>query len=552
MRVRRAAVAAIVVVVLGLGAMRAVRRTPGPSAAQPGNGPGAAQEVAVPVEVATAVRGAMGRTLEVTGTLKTDREVKISAKLPGRVADVLVKEGDRVRAGQLLVVLDDSDQRAQLEQAQAGLRSAEERVAQARAGESLRYAQTDAQIEQAEANLHAARVRVQQLEAAARITDASAKAAVARAESMLTSAQDRLRMVKEGARAQERRVAENAVQQAKVNLDTIQTRVKRRRELFAQGAISQEDLDEFEKQLKLAQAQYDSAVQQRDLIQEGARTEEVRIAEEQVRQAEEALREARANLERTKMSHDDVAAARSTVTQLEAALKVAQANRAQYQIVPREIAAAEAAVQEARARVQLAREQLANTRIIAPVDGVISSCTVHAGESIGASVPLMTLVALQGVYFEAQVPERSMAEVRPGLGVEVTVDSLPGKTFRGTVREVIPVAALESKSFRVRIAVPNSTQLPVGAFARGVIDLGVYPEAILVPKEALLSLAGESYVFALNDGTVRRQPVKLGATNATHAQILSGLKEGDRVVVGGLDTLADGTKVKVVSKNQPS
>jgi RND family efflux transporter MFP subunit len=546
MKVRIAALAAIVVVLVGLGTLRAANRGQRAPADAP---PAAAQEVSVPVEVTRVVPGELARTLTVTGTLRTDREVQISAKIPGRVAQVLAKEGDRVRAGQLLVLLDDVDQRAQVQQAEAGLRSAQERLAQSRAGESLRYTQTDAQIEQARANLQAARLRVQQLESAARITDASAKAAVARAESTLAAARDQLKIVQEGARAQELRVAENAVNQAKVNLDTARANVKRRRELHAEGAIAQEDLDEFEKQLQLAEAQYNSAVQQRDLLQEGARTEEVRIAEEQVRQADEALREARANLERTKMSHDDVAAARATVAQLTAALEVAQANKAQYQIVPRELAALEAAVSEARARVQLAREQLASVRVIAPVDGVVSTRTVNVGETIGAGSPLMTVVALHGVYFEAQVPERSMAAVRPGMSVRVTVDSLPGKTFRGVVREMIPVATPGSKNFRVRIGLADTEQLPVGAFARGEIDLGRYPRTLVVPKESLLSLAGENYVFAIDNGTVRRQPVKLGASDARHTQVLSGLKEGDRIVVGGVDTLSDGTRVQIVTGN---
>ncbi|MDH7570506.1 MAG: biotin/lipoyl-binding protein, partial [Armatimonadota bacterium] len=304
MKPRSVALAGIVLVVL-VGAFATMHSADRRGASSTAGEAAAEAEVATPVEVAVVSRGAMLRTLEVTGNLKSDHDVRITAKIPGKVAAVTVKEGDRVTAGQLLVALDDTDLVAQVEQAEAAVRATEERLAQAKAGEALRYTQTDAQIQQAEANLKAARLRVEQLEASARITDASAKAAVARAESLLQSARDRLAIVKEGAREQERRVAENAVEQAKVNLDTIRTRVERRRALFKQGAISQEELDENEKSLRLAQAQYNSAVQQRDLIREGARTEEVRIAEEQVRQAEEGLREAQANLERTQMSHTD-------------------------------------------------------------------------------------------------------------------------------------------------------------------------------------------------------------------------------------------------------
>ncbi|MBI3946314.1 MAG: efflux RND transporter periplasmic adaptor subunit [Armatimonadetes bacterium] len=546
MKPRHAALAAIAVILVvgGLRTMRAAGR-PGPGAA-PGKPAATREEYAVPVEVAVARQGEMLHALEVTGTLKSDHDVHITSKVPGKVAAVAVKEGDRVRAGQLLVTLEETDLRAQADQARAYLRSAEERLTQSKAAESLRYAQTDAQIEQADANLRAARVRLQQLEANIRMTDASARGAVARAESGLKAAQEGLQVVKEGARSQERRVVENAVEQADVNLDSARSRVTRRRELFRQGAISREDLDEWEKQLKLAEAQHNSAVQQRDLVREGARSEEVRIAEEQVRQAEEGLREARAGLERTQVSKDELAAAREQVAQLVAAYKVAQANKSQYQIVPSEIAAAEAGVDQARAQVALAEEQLANVRIVSPVDGVIASRTVNAGESIGTGNPLVNVVAVNSVYFEAQVPELSIGAVRSGMRVRITIDSLPGRTLAGMVREVIPVANADSKSFRVRIAVSGAVSLPVGAFARGRVEIGRTEDALLLPKDCLMSLAGETYVFVVTDGSVRRQTVKQGESDAANVVILSGVKPDDRVVTGGATSLNDGDRVKVV------
>ena len=547
-----AVIAAIVVVFVAMGVLRAGRK---PANAPAANAPAAhapKAAITIPVEVTVARPGEMLRALEVTGSLRTDDNVVITSRIAGKVARLAAKEGDRVAAGQVLLELDDTELRAQIDQARAVLHSAEERLAQAKAGESMRYAQTDAQIEQAQANLNAAIVRIKQLQSQARVTDAGQKAAVARAESNLTSAKDRLRMVKEGARTQERRVVENAVLQAKANLDTARARATRRRELFAQGAISQEDLDENEKALKLAEAQYNSTVEQRDLMHEGARGEEVRIAEEQVRQAEEGVREAKANLEKTKISNDDIEAALAQKAQITSALKVAQANKSQYQIVPREIAGAQAFVAEQRAKLDYAQQQMSYTKITSPVSGVVASSAVNTGTSITTMDKLMNVVALNSVYFEAQVPELRMSEVRTGLPVKVAVDSLAGKMLRGTVRETIPVASTDGKSFRVRIAVVDAGPLPVGAFARGVIETGKDAKAILIPKDCLLSLAGENYVFRVTDGTVERVGVQVGDTDAANAQILAGLKEGDRVVSSGAATLNDGAKVRIVSSGATS
>lgn len=544
-----AAIVAVVVLVIGMGAKRGAGRGPkGPG--QPG-GPGAAApaaEVVVPVQVATVRRGVMLRTLDVTGSLKTDRDIRVTSKIAARVAAVEVKEGDRVKAGQLLIRLDEADLKAQLDQMQAQLKSAEERLAQAKAGESTRYTQADAQIEQAQANLQAAKVRVQQLETAARVSDASLKSAVARAQSNLQSSKDHLSVVREGARKQERQVAQNAVTQAKVSLDTARTKAERRRKLYEEGAISREDLDENEKVLALAQSQYDSAVAQRNLVEEGARTEEVRIAEEQVRQADEALAEAKTNLDRSKMSADDISAARQQVAQAQAALDVARAGKSQYKIVPHEIEAAQAAVDEARGKVRFAVEQIRYVYITSPVDGVVSTCSVHEGEVVGTANVLMDIVALNGVYFEAQVPELSMDEVRVGMPVGVRVDSLGDKKMPGVVREIIPVAAVEGKSFRVRVAVnpPAGVQLPVGAFARGQVQVGRDNQVLLIPKDCLISLAGESYVYRVPNGRVQRVPVQIGDTDAENAQVVKGLQEGERVVSSGTAALTDGAKVKIV------
>lgn len=544
MKPRTAALSAAVIIIGGFGAMRAKSHhaggpaTPAPNAAM--------ETAAVPVETLAIGRGTINRTLFVTGTLKTDRDVHITSKIAGKVAAIYTKEGDRVRAGQLLLALDDADQRAQVQQASAALRAAAERLSQAEAGRKVRYAQTDAGIEQAAANLRSAQLRVKQLEASARMTDTSSKSSVAQAEANLAAAKDQLRIVTTGARSQERRVADNAVEQALANLETAKSHAQRRRALFAQGAISQEDLDDSEKQLKLAQSQYNSATEQRDLIQEGSRTEEVRIAEQQVRQAEEALRTAKSSLERTSVSEDDVASAKATVAQMEAALHVAKANTATYKIVPSEIAAARAAEMQASAQLTYTQEQLRNTRIYSPVDGVVATRSTNVGESIGTATQLMNVVAINGVYFEAQVPELSLSSVRVGMPVSVTVDSLPGRKLQGTVRELIPVAATSSKNFRVRVAVANGGQLPVGAFARGEVALGKDAAALLVPKDCLVTLVGEDYVYLAVDGKAKQQPVKVGDSDKVNAQILSGLKEGDRIISSGTAMLSDGVKIKIV------
>src|SRR5262249_48749104 len=206
-----------------------------------------------------------------------------------------------------------------------------------------------------------------------------------------------------------------------------------------------------------------------ELVKEGPRSQEIRVAEEGVRQAEVALQEAEANRAKRQISDSDVDAAQAQVRQAEAAVDAAKAALAQKGWNEDEIRNAEAEVNKARADVRYSEEQIAQTHITSPVDGVVSEQKVRVGEA-GSQMKngLATIVSSDTVYFEAIVPEMLLSYVREGSPAEVTLDSLPGKVFRGTVRGIIPFAEANSRSLRLRISVPQpaNAKAVVGGFAR--------------------------------------------------------------------------------------
>ncbi|MCS6860802.1 MAG: efflux RND transporter periplasmic adaptor subunit, partial [Abditibacteriales bacterium] len=287
------------------------------------------------------------------------------------------------------------------------------------------------------------------------------------------------------------------------------------------------------------------------LTEEGPTTEEIRMAEEAVRQNEALLEAAKANVARKQVSAEDVEAARTAVRQAEEMLRIAQANKAQYKLVKDDIRAAAAAVQQARAQVAYIAEQLRQTRIFSPVSGVVAQRTVNVGETVAPGAVLMHVVALDTVYFEAQVPERDVPDVRPGLPVQVTVDALPHRTIPAVVRQVILVAERESKQFRVRVSVENPHgDLPPGGFARGVIEVGARRNVLLVPKAALYTEAGETFVYRIVNGRAQRRTVQVGLRDERNAEVLAGLQEGQQVVAGGF--VSEGTKVQPVNNDKSS
>lgn len=230
---RRWVVIGLVVIVILAGGVVAQRRT---RSATP---PPAPTVEAVAVEVAPAQRGTIERTLAVDGSIVSTQRVELTPKIPGRIAVILVKAGDRVSRGQVLARLETAELNAQVAQAEEGVR-------------------------QAQAVLEVARAR--------------------------------LRVVTTGARTQERALAANAVAQAEANLQNAEAAVVRMQQLYDTGAISKQQMEAAILQRDVARAQLDSARQQLSLVETGARPEEVQMAQAQVQQAEAGYAAAQAAL----------------------------------------------------------------------------------------------------------------------------------------------------------------------------------------------------------------------------------------------------------------
>lgn len=543
---------------------------------------------ALPVLAAEVGRRTMQQTLEVTGSLKTDEDVQIGSRLAGKVVRVTVKEGDRVSQGQVLVQLDDRELRAQIARAQGSLASAQARLSFARNSATAKDATATSDYDRAQAALSAAKSRVQQAETNLKLVDTETKLRVANAETGVKMANERLAIAKDATRRQELRTAELEVDrangmlgQAKVDAETAEAVFQRRQELYKQDAISKEEVDEAERRFKqmraLARSQergVAQAQQRLELAKEGTRAEEIRIAEGQVQNALSTLDQAQSDRRRRDVAQQELDAARSAVTQAESLLRSTQAGLVQNKVSQDDIAGARATITQAQADIQFYRTQLSDLTIQAPVSGVISRRQVNVGEMVNVGATLMNLVALDTIYFEALAPELDVSVLRPGALATVSVDALAGKKFSGVVREVIPVADQDSRSFRVRISVPGGRgRLPANGYARAVVHVGTRSNTLSVSKDAVLTEAGDKFVWLLakdeesasaGSGGVtvtssdkgseeaaqpvykaKRQPITVGLVDDRYAEVLSGLKPGDRVIAAGSPAIIEGTAVTV-------
>lgn len=447
----------------------------------------------VPVTVAELTFGPISETLGITGNLEALTSLTLSAKAPGRIASVLVHEGDRVLAGQTLVVMDRTEAESQVRSAQAAVSAADARLSQAI---------TTAQAQEKQS-----------------------RAMIAQAQAGLKIAESRLDIVRKGARTQERLVARNAVSTAKANLNNANANYNRYKTLHEQGAVSAQTLETFKTQYDIAKAQHDSAVQQLSLIEEGARSEDIQAAEGQVSEAREALRMARANAAQIDVRWEDVKGARAAVSQAQAALAAA-------------------------------RQQLQYTGITTTISGVTASRMAEPGQTASPGVPLMTVVDLSTVYFDANVSEKDFRRVRVGQKVDVTVDAFPSQQFSGYVAKILPVASAQSRDFTVQVRIHNTGgRLRPGMFARGGVRLGAARTALLAPTSAVVERHGDKVLFTIRRSATAKgkaegyiavlHTVRTGVETTEVVEILppTELSPGQEVVVSGQRSLRDGTEV---------
>jgi multidrug efflux system membrane fusion protein len=183
------------------------------------------------------------------------------------------------------------------------------------------------------------------------------------------------------------------------------------------------------------------------------------------------------------------------------------------------------------------------TRIIAPISGIIASKQADLGATIFPGQPLMTIEDEGSYQLELALPESVATRVKPGSPLQVILDAV-GSSFTARIAEIVPTADPGSRTFMAKIAL-NQKGLKSGMFGRGSIALGTTVNGITVPKKAVVEHGALTSVWALDrENCARMRIVRIGRETGERVEILSGLSEGDRVVVTGLEKVTEGARVE--------
>lgn len=209
------------------------------------------------------------------------------------------------------------------------------------------------------------------------------------------------------------------------------------------------------------------------------------------------------------------------------------------------------AVDQLKAQLDAARSQysnmMENTVLRSPVSGMVTARNYDPGD-MTSSLPVLTVGQLSPVVkVLINVSENDLSKVSNGMPVEISFDAYPGETFSGKVYRVYPTVDEATRTFGVEIRIPNpGEKLKPGMFARVDIDFGS-AENVVVPDRAVVKQigSGNKYVYVLHGNKVSYNKVELGQRLGSSYELLSGVENGDTVVIAGQTRLADGLTVEV-------
>ncbi len=204
---------------------------------------------------------------------------------------------------------------------------------------------------------------------------------------------------------------------------------------------------------------------------------------------------------------------------------------------------AEARLISTHARQAEVLARLAQTRILAPTDGIVSRVSVRIGAVTALGQEMFRVIRDGRLELEARVPELELAGVQPGQSATIRHG---GREITAEVRLIAPVVAVETRLGLVRIALPADSGLRPGMFARAVIH-GPAREVVMIPASAVVFREGAPQAFVLPEGTDRVVMRRLvaGARQEGMVEVTEGLTPGERVVIAGAGFLVNGDLVRL-------
>ena len=414
---------------------------------------GGNQQVAITVNTSTISPLTIEQYVTVSSKVLSDNEVSVMPKVSGTVKKVNVSLGDTVKAGDVLFEIDDSDLKLQVQQAQAGLQSAQAGLQSSQAG--------------------------------------------------LKSAQANYDMNVGGNYQTQLDQLQSNVNTYQIQYNDLLTSLEQKKELYAIGGASKQDVDDLQSSVEKAKLQLDTAKNELE-------TKKTQILEE------------------TKKT------SQASVDQAQASVSQSQASIAQSQV-----------------SLESAQKSLNDTKVVAEIGGVIGSMNISEGSTVNTGSAAMTIVSMDKIKVAFNVSEDAINRVSVGSKAYVTISSVSDDPIEVSVSNVSPSADSQTKLYTVEAYIDNPTgEIKPGMFASVKLVLDKKDNTISVPLNTVIEKNGEKYVYVVDSENIaHKKNVETGLKNDEYIEITSGVDMGDVVVTKGQDFLSDGSLVNIVDPN---
>jgi HlyD family secretion protein len=466
------------------------------------------------IEVIKIGRDTILATINAAGRIEPKTEVKVNFETSGVVDEILVERGQHVTAGTVLARLETADLELAVKRAEVELARADAQLEQLYepplAEES---ASAQVAVESARANLD-------------RVLAGPGADEIEAARVAVESAQANLDRVLAGPDEDDITAAAAALRNAEVTLKQAQwayDQVAYRGEV---GAMPQAA------ELERATIEYETALANYNIAVEGPTEADIIAARSQLAQAESSLAQL---LE--KPTPADIAAAESQLAQAESGLA-----RLVEGPDETEVAVAQAAVDLARVGLEQAQLNLQRASLVAPIDGVVSEINIKINEQPPAGQAAVIVTDMSAYHIDVEVDEIDIGRIALDQNVVISIDAIPDEEFAGHVAEIAPApmdgASSGIVAYEVVISLDSDdSRLLPGLTADATIETDRLEDVIVIPNRAVSidrsSTEPVAFVEKVDeDGQPSRVDIELGLRNETVSQVLSGLDDGDEVVIG--------------------
>jgi HlyD family secretion protein len=210
---------------------------------------------------------------------------------------------------------------------------------------------------------------------------------------------------------------------------------------------------------------------------------------------------------------------------------------------------AQTGIKQAEAAVEMAQLQMKEATVVAPFDGVVAELYVTQGTMVGPTAPVALFVS-KDVEVLVNVEEARIGQISLNQNAALRVTAYSGQDFPAVVTSIAPVASKDTHTFPIKITPADE---------KGLLRSGMYADvavlaqekkgALLVPRAAVTVVGGKETIYVLKGDVVEQRAVTTGLSDSDHIEILSGVAQGDQVVIAGQANLTDGAKVEVVGQS---